>query len=166
LDLLGLTKLEVIARKKGLFDIRIERRRWLDTDGERRTFTLARAAGTEMFPMGTHYWVRDNAIIGARLIRSADRIERKKGRDIILSCLGFMSSVEQLKRFKKVIRSKDESFINNCDNWPHIFAAVADNLNTARHEGWSHKQDAWQILAWYVLEGLESGRLKLSELTP
>jgi len=165
LDLLGLTKLEGIARKKGLFDIRIERRRWLDSDGERRTFTLARATSTDMYPMGTNYWVRDNAIIGARLIRSADRSERKKGKDLLISCLSFMSSVAQLKRFEKVIRSKDESFINNCDNWPHIFAAVADNLNTARHEGWSHKQDAWQILAWNVLEELEHGRLKLSELT-
>lgn len=165
LDLSGLAKLEAVARKKGLFDIRIERRRWLDTDGERRTFSLARATSTDMYPMGTNYWVRDNAIIGARLIRSADLSERKKGKDLLISCLSFMSSVAQLKRFERIIRSQEKNFINNCDNWPHIFAAVADNLNTARDEGWSHKQDAWQILAWNVLEELEHGRLKLSELT-
>jgi hypothetical protein len=165
LGLKGLAKLESAGKRKGLFDIRLERRDWLDSDGERRKFTLARAASTEMFPMGTQFWVRDNAIIGARLFKSHDRAQRRQGKEILLSCLSFMSSVAQLKRFEAIIKSNNQSFIDNCDNWPHIFAAVADNLTTAKHEGWSHKQDAWQILAWHLLEALEDNRLALSDLS-
>lgn len=161
----GLAKFQSLGAKKGLFEIRFERRLWLDSDGERRVFTLARAASTGMFPMGTHFWLRDNAIIGARFAKLDDRRQRRQGRDLLLSCLTFISSVAQLKRFEAIVRAKSTAFIDRVDNWPRIFAAIDDNLITERHEGWAHKQDAWQILAWYVLEALEEGRLHHDDLT-
>jgi hypothetical protein len=161
----GLAKLESFGVKKGLFEIRFERRPWRDSDGERRVFTLARAASTGMFPMGTHFWIRDNAIIGARFAKIGDRRQQLRGRDVLLSCLTFMSSVAQLKRFEAIVRAKSRAFIKNVDNWPRIFAAIDDNLTTERHEGWAHKQDAWQILAWHVFEALEEGRLAHDDLT-
>jgi len=164
-ELKGLESFKRIAVKKGLFEIRFERKRWVDSDGERRPFTLARAASTDMFPMGTHFWLRDNTIIGARLLRSRELRQQRRGRDLLLSCLTFISSVAQRKRFEAIIRSRSTTFIHNVDNWPRVFTAVADNLTTQGHEGWSHKQDAWQMLAWYVLRALEDGRISHGDLT-
>lgn len=164
-SLLGLQRLIRAGRAKGLFAIRVERRRWIDSDGERRMFTLARAAGTDMFPMGTHFWVRDNAIIGARLLKLEDKGQQQVGRALLLSCLTFMSSVAQLKRFEAVIRSKSRKFVHDVDSWPQIFAGVTDNLTTASHEKWAHKQEAWQALAWYLLEALEAGQIPHAALT-
>lgn len=161
----GLATFQKIARQRGLFDIRLDRQKWRDSDGEKRWFTLARAASTTMFPMGTHYWVRDNAIIGAILAREPSKLRRSQGRDLLLSGLTFMSSVAQLKRFDSIVRSNSRSFREKVENWPRIFAAISDNLNTTRLESWAHKQDAWQILVWHVLDGLECGVIKLADLT-
>ncbi len=165
-ELAGFVALEKLARKKGCFDIRIERRRWSDTDGSRSRFTLARAATTDMWPMGTHYWVRDNSIIGARYLFSGQRAKERVGKEILMSALTFMSSVRQLERFRQVVASSSRSYVTNAAHWPYIFAGVKNNLNTAHPEPWAHKQDAWQILAWYVLEGIERGLISLDELTP
>jgi len=162
----GLKKFQKLAQQKGLFDIKLDRRQWRDSDGEKRQFTLARAASTEMFPMGTHYWVRDNAIIGAVLTRQASKVQQNQGRDILLSGLTFMSSVAQLERLDLIIRSSSRAFVNKVANWPRIFAAIADNLATERIEGWAHKQDAWQILVWHIFDALERGVLTLADLTP
>ena len=161
----GLAKFTRVAATKGLFEIRFERRRWVDSDGERRSFTLARAASTDMFPMGTHFWLRDNTIIGARFLRSRDPRQQRRGKELLLSCLTFISSVAQRRRFEAIIRSRSAKFVHDVDNWPRVFPAIADNLTTQKHEGWSHKQDAWQMLAWYVLEALEDGRISDSDLT-
>jgi hypothetical protein len=161
----GLAKFKAMGAKRGLFDIRFEQRPWRDSDGEKRVFTLARAASTDMFPMGTHYWLRDNAIIGARFSKLEDRSYQRRGRELLLSCLTFISSVAQLKRFEGIVQSKSRAFVSSVTNWPRIFAAIDDNLTTQRHEGWAHKQDAWQMLAWYVLEALEEGRLAHGDLT-
>ncbi len=162
----GLAKFKKRARQRGLFDIKLVRRIWLDSDGERRWFTLARAASTKMFPMGTHYWVRDNAIIGGVFTREQGRLERTRGRELLLSGMTFMSSVAQLKRFDSIVRSKSRKFEAKVENWPRIFAAIKDNLITTRLETWAHKQDAWQILVWHVLDALERGVIKLADLTP
>jgi len=162
----GLAKFQALAAEKGLMQIRFVRKRWVDSDGERSTFILARAASTDMFPMGTHFWLRDNAIIAARLSKLDDRRHRRVGKEMLLSYLTFCSSVAQLKRFDAIVRSRSRVFIATPNNWPRIFTAIEDNLTTQRHEGWSHKQDAWQILAWHVFQALEDGRLSLSELTP
>lgn len=158
-------ELEVILSQKGLFDIRIERKAWADSDGERRVHTLARAALTDMWPMGTHYWLRDNAIIGARFISAGDARRQAIGKELLLSGMSFISSVAQLERFQGVIRSKKTSFSHDAMNWPYIFSAIKDNLTCQKREGWAHKQDAWQILGWHVLEALESGALRHGELT-
>lgn len=158
-------ELQKILEEKGLFDIRIERRRWVDSDGERRTHTLARAAVTDMWPMGTHYWLRDNAIIGARFLRARDARRRRIGRDLLLSGLSFISSVAQLKRFRMMVRSRSPRFARDAANWPYIFAGVNDNLTCDKPEPWAHKQDAWQILAWHVMEALRSGDIARADLT-
>jgi hypothetical protein len=106
----GLKTLRATLEKVGAFSIRLERRPWRDLDGERRTFTLARAASTEMWPMGTHYWVRDNAIIGARYLFARDGKRNKEGKDLLLSALTFMSSQSQLARFEKIVKSSSAAF--------------------------------------------------------
>ena len=160
-----LRKLTATLDKAGTFKIRCERHNWQDLDGERTTLTIARAASTDMWPMGTHYWVRDNAIIGARLLSSSNQKIAMQGKRVLLSALTFISSVSQLKRFEGIVRSQSEAFRTEAANWPYIFAAVSNNLNAAQIEGWAHKQDAWQILAWHVLEAIEQGRISLSELS-
>ena len=151
---------------QGLFNIRIERRQWVDSDGEQRAHTLARAAVTDMWPMGTHYWLRDNAIIGAGFLSGSDARRKKIGKDLLLSGLSFISSVAQLGRFRAVIRSRTKGYERDPAHWPFIFAGIKDNLTCQRPEPWAHKQDAWQILAWHVLDALEVGAMKRSELTP
>lgn len=151
--------------KAGAFDIRVEEHLVKDIDGDRWRMTIARAATTDMWPMGTHYWVRDNSIIGARLLFSGEARLMHRGKQILLSALSFMSSQSQLKRFHNIIRSKSKTFRNDAASWPYIFAAVADNLNTSKLEGWAHKQDAWQILAWYLLEAIDRKLISTNELT-
>jgi hypothetical protein len=161
----GLSKLQRSLEKAGGFTIQIERKKWRDVDGESRVFTLARAASTDMWPMGTNYWVRDNAIIGARYLFSKDRRFKKLGKELLLSALTFMSSKAQLTRCERIIRSKNAAFRRDPGNWPYIFATIKDNLNAAREEGWAHKQDAWQMVVFYVVEAIEAGLLSLRELT-
>lgn len=151
--------------QKGLFTIKIEHKTCFDRDGERKRMTLARAASTDMWPMGTHYWLRDNVIIGARFFRSGDRRQKRIGLALLTSGLAFISSCAQLDRFRTVIRAKRGKVRNDSLAWPHIFAAVQDNLMTTKLEPWAHKQDAWQILAWYILDCLEDGSISLSELS-
>lgn len=151
--------------QKGLFTIKIEHKTCFDRDGERKRMTLARAASTDMWPMGTHYWLRDNAIIGARFLRSGDTRQKRIGLALLNSGLAFISSCAQLDRFRTVIRAKRGKVRNDSLAWPHIFAAVQDNLMTTKLEPWAHKQDAWQILAWYILDCLEDGSISLSELS-
>jgi hypothetical protein len=166
IDSLGqFQRLERELESKGLFDVRCEKRTWRDLDGERRVFTLARAATTDMWPMGTHYWVRDNALIGARFLLSENHNHRRLGKELLLSALTFMSSVSQLKRMEAVVRSKSAGFVKDAANWPYIFAGVKTNLAAHEKEEWAHKQDAWQILAWYVLEGTEKGLITRHDLT-
>jgi hypothetical protein len=50
-------------------------------------------------------------------------------------------------------------------NWPYIFAAISDNLSSQKLEPWAHQQDAWQILAWHILDALEAGGIRHSELS-
>lgn len=161
----GLRRLTSLLRQKGAFRLNATTITWRDTDGESRRFTLARAASTEMWPMGTHYWVRDNAIIGARLLKSEIAKERSLGKALLLSGLTFISSCAQLTRFRRIIHSTDQATISDPNNWPFIFAAIKDNLNTSHPEAWAHQQDAWQILAWHTLDALQNGAIKFSELT-
>ena len=161
----GLQRLSEQLARGGLFDVRCERRVVRDVDGDRFTMMMARAATTEMWPMGTHYWVRDNALIGARFMESGSSRGTRLGKALIISALSFMSTVSQLNRFEAVVRSRSWRFKADPMNWPYIFAAVKGNLNTTKREGWAHKQDAWQILAWYLLVGVERGEISVKELT-
>lgn len=161
----GIAQLERIAKERGLFDLRIERRRWMDTDRSVHRLTCFRATTTEMWPMGTHFWLRDNAIIGARLLFSGKRRKEKLGREILLSGLSFVSSCSQLARFRGIITSSSRAFQRDPANWPYIFAHIKENISTVKVEPWAHKQDAWQILAWYVLEAVEKGLIAPTELT-
>jgi hypothetical protein len=156
---------ETFLSKKGLFDIRIERHHWTDCDGRRYRHTLARAAVTDMWPMGTHYWLRDSAIIGARLLQSSQERSRAIGREILISGMNFISSVSQLARFEAIIRSTSARYRSDSNNWPFIFAGIKGNLSTAHPEPWAHKQDAWQILAWHVLSAIEAGQISTRDLT-
>lgn len=161
----GLKKVRALLERSGAFTIRCERKRWTDLDGQVISHTLARAATTDMWPMGTHYWLRDNALIGARYLFSRNPKFKKVGRSLLLSGLSFMSSLSQLERFERMIQSSSKRFHEDPKNWPYIFAGVKDNLSTRHIEGWAHKQDAWQIVAFYVLEAIDQGLLSVKDLT-
>lgn len=165
LALSGLQQITTLAERKGLFDVRIERHRWIDSDKSRYVHTLARAAVTDMWPMGTHYWVRDNAIIGARLLQASSAKRRKIGKELLLSGMNFMSSCAQLQRFERCVRSASSAFCKDALNWPYIFAGIKGNLSCAQTEIWAHKQDAWQILAWHILDAIDSGAIHLREIS-
>ncbi len=165
-DVSGFNRLEDRLNRKGLFDIRFERHRWRDADGSTYAHVLARAAVTDMWPMGTSYWLRDNAIIGARFLRSHDTTRQRLGLKLLLSGLTFMSSIAQRDRFKAMLRSKQTRYIDDPRHWPHIFADIKGNLSCQNVEGWAHKQDAWQILAFHILDAVEAKRLSLRELSP
>lgn len=158
-------KLEDLLEKKGLFSIRFERHRWRDLDGSTYQHTLARAAVTDMWPMGTSYWLRDNAIIGARFLSSRRKTLRDQGVRLLLSGLSFMSSNAQVDRFKAMLRSKNLSYREDPAHWPYIFADIKTNLSCQRREGWAHKQDAWQIMALHILDALESKKFSRKLIT-
>lgn len=164
-DRVKFEQLFALLERKGLFAIKIEHKTCFDRDNERTRITLARAASTDMWPMGTHYWLRDNAIIGARFLRSGNNRQKRIGLALLTSGLAFISSSAQLDRFRNVIRAESGKIRQDPLAWPHIFAAVKDNLMTRKLEPWAHKQDAWQILAWYILDCLEDGSISLSELS-
>jgi hypothetical protein len=158
-------QLETKLARHGLFDIRFERHRWKDVDGSTHVHTLARAAVTDMWPMGTSYWLRDNAIIAARFIRSRDKARRQMGLKLLLSGVAFMASTAQLGRFTSMIRSKGSQYRTNPHHWPYIFTDIKGNLSCQRAEGWAHKQDAWQILALHLLNALESKHVSFRQLS-
>ncbi len=160
----GVRLLSGILAKGGAFAMNIERHRVRDIDGDQFTMTIARAAVTDMWPMGTSYWVRDNALVAARCLASGAREGEALGKAMLLSALSFMSTVSQLRRFEAIARSPSAKFKNSPGNWPYIFASVKGNLNAATEEPWAHKQDAWQIVAWHVLEALTGGQISLREL--
>lgn len=164
-DVSGFDHFEALVGKKGLFSIRFEEHSWRDSDGSKHIHTLARAAVTEMWPMGTSYWLRDNVIIAARLLCSRDKARQRLGVRLLLSGVTFMSSNAQRNRFKSVIRSKSASYRDDPQNWPYIFADIRENLSCQRREGWAHKQDAWQIAAFHLLDALEAKRISLRQLS-
>jgi hypothetical protein len=161
----GCNKLEVLLATKGAFHLNTETSPWKDTDGQRCKFKLARATKTDMWPMGTNYWVRDNAVIGARLLGHEEREKNQMGKALLLSALTFMASVGQLKRFRRIIRSKSAKFVRDANNWPLVFVSIDKNLNASKDESWAHKQDAWQMLAVHILDACEKGALLPRDLT-
>ena len=158
-----------LLEKRGSFEFNVETIDWLDTDGESRQLTINRASKTHMWPMGTHFWVRDNALIASRLL-NLDYDQQsyplewfQQGKELLLSTLTIISSVAQLKRFNNIIEGKVDA--SDPHQWPHIFLTIETNLNAAIDEPWMHKQDAWQIIAYCTLEALEKGFIKANELS-
>lgn len=153
----------------GTFELNTEEIQWCDSDGESRKLLVNRASKTAMWPMGTHYWVRDNVLIAARLLNLDyrhgvhDPQLFERGKQLLLSAITVLSSVRQLERFDAIIAHPTEGRDPHC--WPHIFVDLEDNIEAAKEEGWMHKQDAWQIACYYLLDSLQKGYLKRDELT-
>lgn len=174
----GTRNLAYVMKEQGGFNIAVLETQWRDTDGEQNCLYHPKAAdNTGMFPMGTHAWVRDIARIHANNLFSGDEARIAEGKTGLLSCLSVMSSVAQLDRFEKMIKSNDPEDLNIQDNWPHIFFSpreVVDgngtvvfeaNANTQVTENWTHRQDAWQMLAYYTLEAIEQDLITVNDLT-
>ncbi len=155
--------------ERGTFELNTETVLWTDRDGEEKTLLMNRASSTHMWPMGTNYWVRDNAIIGARLLQTSSRVSwyseelRDRGRELLLSSLTVMSSCQQLERFEAIVEGRVDE--KDPHVWPHIFLDIESNMNAAKDEPWMHQQDAWQIACYYVLEAVEYGRIDHEALT-
>jgi hypothetical protein len=156
-----LIKLEQLLLQHGTFDLHIENKLWQDCDGESQAIKIVLASATGVWPMGTNIWIRDMAIVGERL-SAIDPL----GKEILLSAVTLMSSVSQLGRFIRLIETDDWALKHRSEMQPHIFLHAGSNLNAANFENWGQKQDAWQILAVYVLEAIEKGTIALEELTP
>jgi hypothetical protein len=161
----GLAKMRRFLEQKGALRINLATKRFRDGDGGTYSVKCARAASTDMWPMGANYWVRDNALIAARYLFSGKKRYQRTGKEILLSAITFMSSTYQLARFEGIIRSTSAAYRKVPTNWPYIFAGISDNLSTARDEGWAHKQDAWQIAAYYLIDALEQGLISPREIT-
>lgn len=164
-----IANLESLLRRKGCFTLPLSP--LVKKTPAFSRLKILRASDTPMWPMGTHYWVRDNALIAQRLIgiTLADRPFslklRKLGRDLLESGLTIMSTRSQLTRFRNVIESPSDTYAKSATSWPQIFLGIADNLSGEKHEGWAHKQDAWQILAHTALVNLACGKLDPESLT-
>ncbi len=165
----SLSSLFLLLLEKGTFDFNFESVEWVDTDGEQQTLTINRASMTPMWPMGTNFWVRDNAIIADRLLNlDYDSFPypiewRKKGKEILLSTLTIMASVRQIERFETIISGEKNP--SDSIHWPHIFLSIKSNLNAAEDEPWMHKQDAWQMLCCFVLDALSKAQISLEDLS-
>lgn len=162
------TKVLDLLMKKDSFLFAFEEIDWLDTDGEQSKLLINRASKTPTWPMGTHFWIRDNTFIASSLIG----LQYEKypypaewqdmGKKILLSALTVISSCTQLERFQRIIDGGD---FDNPHHWPHIFLNIENNINAANTESWMQKQDAWQILAYHVIIALDNGTIKPEELT-
>lgn len=154
-------KLEQALIAHGVLEIEKTRLPWQDTDGQEYTTVMLRAAITEMWPMGTNWWGRDNTLVAARLLEAKHSL----GKELLLSTLTVLSTQSQLKRFRNVIETTDEQFPHQRENWPQVFLTIKDNLNGSRAERWAHKQDAWQMLVYHTLRAVEREDVALTELT-
>ncbi|MBI1833309.1 MAG: hypothetical protein HYR90_00630 [Candidatus Andersenbacteria bacterium] len=158
---------EIIARMQaeGAFAIRLEHKELPQLN---TIITFSRAADTRAWPMGTNVWIRDLTLMAERLVTSASLpvfAENKEiGKQMILSALSLMSTPSQLNRFRAIISGRTD--VTRASNWPHIFLDSRDNLSGERMEGWSHKQEAWQMTAVVTLQMLQSGILTASDLLP
>ena len=158
-----------LLENNNTFSFNAENIDWQDIDGETKLLTINRASKTDMWPMGTNYWVRDNALIAQRLLNLDYTTELypkewySLGKKLLLSCLTIISSVTQLSRFEKII---DGTYsYQKPEHWPHIFLSIDSNLNAAKTEPWMHKQDAWQIICYVTLEALEKSHITETELS-
>ncbi len=161
-----LNELEELLASKDTFNLNIENHIIKDLDGEELGLFLARAATTDMWPMGTHCWIKDNALIGDRLLSANSNFSgienhRKLGKKMLLSCLNLMSTVSQLNRVKEVIKGSDP---NNPSNWPYLFMGF-NNLNATSKESWNHMQIAWQFLLVSIYKAINAKLISVEELS-
>lgn len=160
-----LIRVEELLVAQGALTLQHEKKTVVDIDKSEASVTVLRAALTDSWPMGTHYWVRDNALIAGRLLALEHSPEQNVfGKELLLSALTLISTVKQLERFVGLIEG-DQDYRQDAVNWPYIFFEIKSNLNTAQKEKWMHIQDAWQMLALYTLRSLRTEKLTTSELT-
>jgi len=158
-----------LLEENSTFSFNAEHIDWQDIDGETKQLTINRASKTDMWPMGTNYWVRDNAFIAQRLLNLDYTTELYPQewyslvKRLLLSCLTIISSITQLSRFEKIIDGTNSHQLP--EHWPHIFLSIDSNLNAAETEPWMHKQDAWQIICYVTLEALEKGHITEADLS-
>lgn len=165
-----IAEIEQLLQQQGTLEIRTTYVDFQDTDGEKYHMPILKAADTGMWPMGTNWYARDNVLIPVRLLETSKDFPEltatytQTGKELLHSALTMFSTVSQLARFQQVIESQDENFPHQRENWPQVFLTIADNLNGSRYEGWSHKQDAWQMLAYHTLDLIERGMFSVEEL--
>lgn len=163
------TKKHQELEELGTFTVQLITKTFTDTDGSTDTVHIPRAAETDMWPMGTHAWVRDMALGADRLLQVAHSTSNKQqlveGKDLLLSALTLMSTEAQLQRFNTIIASENRFFKAKPINWPYIFMAIDGNLTAQNPEPWAHKQDAWQALAVCTFRALQAGQVTPADLS-
>lgn len=164
----GIDRLEKLLEEQGCLSIPL---RSLSASRGTKTLTLVGASENGSGFMKENFWIRDQSqyVMAMMDVWETDKEtyqdEGANGKQVLLSLLHTMSTPAQLARFDGVIRhADDEAYIANPIHWPHIFFA-ADNLDVEKDQNWSHKQDAWQMLAYATFEGLEKGLISVDELT-
>lgn len=163
--------LETLLADHEAFNFNTLTKTWEDIDGEKAEVKVLRASLLDRWPMGTNYWVRDNALVANRLLNvelrdvELTRYYRCLGKDLLLSCLRIASSRTQLARMANIVNLTPSEELPGGPEWPHIFLHIEDNLNASKTEIWEHKQDAWQILAALAFQSLKEGHISVGELS-
>ena len=158
-----------LAEKKTL-SVPIIRWHSVTIDGQERPLTLV--AATDMQAnhgeMSSMLYLRDHIQV-ARVYMElsfhdphAYMIEKRVGRDLILSALHLLSTPSQLDRFRTVIQKGDAA---SQEEWPHI-SLWFDDLHGEKPNGWRNKQDTFQMLAYLALDAVDRGYLSVGDLLP
>lgn len=146
--------------------------RWHNVDIDGQTYPLALIAATDTQTnhgeMSSMLYLRDH-IQTARVFMELSfhdprtyMIEKRVGRDLILSALHLLSTPSQLNRFHAVIQKGVNA---SQEDWPHI-SLWFDDLQGEKPNGWRNKQDTFQMLAHLALDALDHGYMHVDDLLP
>ena len=122
--------------------------------------------------MRNHTWLRDLVRVAHRLLMGAKylpvSVERQRelvvlGKKFLLSGASLMSTSSQRERFENSIKNPTKA--EERQNCPHVYWDH-DNLDGSKMEDWMHQQDAFQMLAVYLVDALTRGDLAIGDLLP
>lgn len=162
--------IQMLLTKNKTLSIPIIRWHSVDIDGENRPLALVAATDTQANhgEMSSMLYLRDH-IQTARVCMELSlhdprtyMIEKRVGRDLIISALHLLSTPSQLNRFHTVIQKGAAA---SQEDWPHISLWFND-LQGEKSNGWRNKQDSFQMLAHLALDALDRGYITVDDLLP
>lgn len=169
-DQQSLAQLEDLLLEKGVTSIPVIDGFQVVLDGHERAMSIVAATDISVEKyhgeMSSMLYLRDHIQTAAAYMELylADSTRYKKegeeARKLLISALDLLSTPAQLQRFKGVILQRGGA---DQEAWPHI-SLWFDDLQGEHSNGWRNMQDSFQMLAYHVLDALERGFLKDSDL--